>query len=72
MDSVFPLLVAGTADRHVVIYNLNNPSTPFKQLTSPLKWQTRTIACFPGGNGYGIGSIEGRVAIQYVEDKDAS
>ncbi|KAG0255372.1 hypothetical protein BGZ95_005780 [Linnemannia exigua] len=72
MDSVFPLLVAATADRHLVIYNLNNPSTPFKSMTSPLKWQTRTISCFPAGNGYGIGSIEGRVAIQYVEDKDSS
>ncbi|KAG0306372.1 hypothetical protein BGZ98_002490 [Dissophora globulifera] len=69
MDSVFPLLVAGTADRHVLIYNLNNPSVPFKTVPSPLKWQTRTISCFPAGNGYGIGSIEGRVAIQYVEEK---
>ncbi|KAG0257570.1 hypothetical protein BG011_003888 [Mortierella polycephala] len=72
MDSVFPLLVAGTADRHVLVYNLNNPATPFKAVTSPLKWQTRTISCFPNGKGYGIGSIEGRVAIQYVEDSDAS
>ncbi|KAF9348996.1 hypothetical protein BGX26_012648 [Mortierella sp. AD094] len=72
MDSVFPLLVAGTADRHVLIYNLNNPTTPFKTLTSPLKWQTRTISCFGNGAGYGIGSIEGRVAIQYVEDKDVA
>ncbi|KAF8938731.1 hypothetical protein BGZ58_000258 [Dissophora ornata] len=72
MDSIFPILVAGTADRQVVIYNLNNPTTPFKTLTSPLKLQTRTISCFPKGNGYGIGSIEGRVAMQYVEDKDQS
>ncbi|KAF9429745.1 hypothetical protein BGZ94_009644 [Podila epigama] len=72
MDSVFPLLVAGTADRHVYLYDLNNPTTPFKQQVSPLKWQTRTISCFPTGTGYGIGSIEGRVAIQYVEDKDSS
>jgi hypothetical protein len=35
---------------------------------SPLKMQTRTITCFPAkspaGNGYAIGSVEGRVAIQ--------
>ncbi|KAG0370724.1 Poly(A)+ RNA export protein [Gamsiella multidivaricata] len=72
MDSVFPILVAGTAERHVVVYNLNNPSTPFKALTSPLRWQTRTISCFPKGNGYGLGSIEGRCAMQYLEDKDAA
>ncbi|KAF9346683.1 Poly(A)+ RNA export protein rae1 [Mortierella sp. NVP85] len=72
MDSVFPLLVAGTADRHIIVYHLNNPNAPFKATTSPLKWQTRTVSCFNNGSGYAIGSIEGRVAIQYVDDKDAA
>ncbi|KAF9897818.1 hypothetical protein BX616_004935 [Lobosporangium transversale] len=73
MDSLFPILVAGTAERHVVVYNLYNLSKPFKALTSPLKWQTRTVSCFAGGDGsgygYGLGSIEGRVAIEYIEDQ---
>ena len=43
-----------------------------QSLQSPLKWQTRVIACFPAANGYAVGSVEGRVAIQYVEEKDAS
>jgi mRNA export factor len=30
MDLVSPLLVIGTAERHVVIYNIANPSTPYK------------------------------------------
>ena len=33
-------------------------------IDSPLKWQTRSIACFPSGDAYAVGSIEGRVAIQ--------
>ena len=33
---------------------------------SPLKWQTRVISCFPSGTGFAMGSVEGRVAIQYV------
>ncbi|KAF9975218.1 hypothetical protein BGZ73_001200 [Actinomortierella ambigua] len=70
MDAVGMLMVAGTAERHILIYNLNNPSQPFKTMQSPLKWQTRTISCFPNATGYAVGSIEGRVAIQYVEDKD--
>jgi mRNA export factor len=41
-------------------------------LTSPLKWQTRTVSCFADSKGFAIGSIEGRVGIQYVEDKDSS
>lgn len=70
MDVVNALMVVGTAERHVMIYNLNNPSVVFKQIISPLKWQTRVISCFPNGSGFAIGSIEGRVGIQYVEDKD--
>ncbi len=38
------------------------------QFLSPLRMQTRTISCFPDGTGYTIGSVEGRVAVQYVND----
>ncbi|KAH9945304.1 Poly(A)+ RNA export protein [Epithele typhae] len=72
MDVVYPLMVVGTAERHIQVFNLQNPTTPFKTLQSPLKWQTRVVACFPAANGFAVGSIEGRVAIQYVEEKDAS
>lgn len=68
MDVMRQVLVAATAERHMVIVNLANPGTIFKQVESPLKWQTRTVACFPDGTGYAIGSIEGRVGIQYVDD----
>ncbi len=70
MDATFPLMVVGTADKHVCVINLNNPGQIFKQLVSPLKWQTRCIGTFHNGSGYAIGSIEGRVGIQYIEDKD--
>jgi mRNA export factor len=29
-DVQYPLLVVGTAERHIQIYNLTNPSTPYK------------------------------------------
>jgi hypothetical protein len=48
LDVKHPLLVVGTADRHLLVFNLQNPSQPYKQLQSPLKWQTRCVACFPG------------------------
>lgn len=54
------------------MYNLTNPTTPYRTITSPLKWQTRVVSCFPAANGFAVGSIEGRVAIQYVEEKDTS
>ncbi|BGP12634.1 RNA export factor gle2 [Rhodosporidiobolus nylandii] len=72
MDCNFPLLVVGTAERHIQIYNLNNPTVPFKSITSPLKMQTRAIGCFPDGQGFALSSVEGRVAIQYVDDAQSS
>jgi len=68
-DVQYPLLVVGTAERHVQIFNLTNLTQPYKTITSPLKWQTRVVSCF--NNGFALGSIEGRVAIQFVDDKDS-
>lgn len=66
------LLVVGTADRYINIVNLSEPSKMYKTIQSPLKWQTRVVSCFTDAMGFAIGSIEGRCAIQYVEDKDSS
>mmetsp|Transcript_20944 Transcript_20944/g.45820 ORF Transcript_20944/g.45820 Transcript_20944/m.45820 type:complete len:353 (+) Transcript_20944:170-1228(+) len=71
MDVNHPLLVVGTADRNLHVYDLTKPQAPFKTLQSPLKWQTRCIACFPDKTGYLVGSIEGRVAVQHVDDQVA-
>ena len=30
LDVVFPLMVVGTAERHIQVFNLQNPTTPFK------------------------------------------
>ncbi|KAH9452402.1 hypothetical protein Pst134EA_015236 [Puccinia striiformis f. sp. tritici] len=72
MDTVFPLMVVGTAARKIHIYHLSNPAVEYKSLDSPLKWQTRCIACFNDAQGYAVGSVEGRVAIQHVEDKQTA
>ncbi|KAG0637664.1 WD40-repeat-containing domain protein [Tuber brumale] len=66
------LLVTGTAERYINVINLANPTTIFKTIQSPLKWQTRVVSCFPDASGFAVGSIEGRCAIQYVDDKNAS
>ena len=63
-----PLLVVATAERHIQVFNLANPQVVYKQLASPLKYQTRCISCFPDKTGYLLGSIEGRVAVHHVED----
>ena len=30
LDVVYPLMVVGTAERHIQIFNLSNPTTAFK------------------------------------------
>ncbi|KAK4219546.1 WD40-repeat-containing domain protein [Rhypophila decipiens] len=71
MDVKDNLLVVGTADRYINIINLaSDPTKFYKTIQSPLKWQTRVVSCFIDSTGFAIGSIEGRCAIQYVEDKD--
>ncbi|KAG2225976.1 hypothetical protein INT45_002442 [Circinella minor] len=70
MDAVGDLLVAATADRNIALVNLQNPTVIFKQVISPLKWQTRVVSCFIDSKGYAIGSIEGRVGIQYIDPAD--
>ncbi|KAH3685778.1 hypothetical protein WICPIJ_003241 [Wickerhamomyces pijperi] len=72
MDSSQKLLVVGTAERHICVIDLNNPQQISKQSMSPLKWQTRSITCYLEGNGYALGSIEGRCAFQYINDVEQS
>lgn len=72
MDARDSMLVTATAERIITVMDIRNPGAEFyKRHPSPLKWQTRVVSCFTDATGYAIGSIEGRCAIQYVEDKDA-
>ncbi|KAJ3003101.1 hypothetical protein HKX48_001951 [Thoreauomyces humboldtii] len=77
MDSHGPLLVIGTGgggpnDRQLLIFNTANLNAPFKQMQSPLKFQTKSLACIrttdPSQMGFCLGTIEGRIQIQYIDD----
>lgn len=69
MDINGDLLVVATAERNICIINLNNPMTIFKTIASPLKWQTRVVSCYHNGTGFAVGSIEGRVGLQWIDEK---
>jgi mRNA export factor len=71
MDVKDKLLVVATAERHVNVINLDDPGKIFKSMQSPLKHQTRAVSCFKEANGFMIGSIEGRCAFQYINEKDS-
>jgi cell cycle arrest protein BUB3 len=70
MDAQRHLLVVATSDRQVVAYDLRNFAQPLEQKESPLKYQTRCVAVFPDLRGYALGSIEGRVALEYFSDSE--
>jgi mRNA export factor len=69
MDVRGPYLVVGTADRKILTYNLGNNCALESMAESTLKYQTRCISIFPDQTGYAVGSIEGRVAIEYFNEQ---
>eukprot|EP00126_Sphaerothecum_destruens_P005400 Sdes_comp18747_c0_seq1m9112 len=74
-DVKYPLAVVGCADRNNVVIDLRNPTKEYKRLMSQLRFQTRCLSCFTpphGGisNGFAVGTIEGRVAIVHVDEKE--
>uniref|UniRef100_A0A182Q5A0 Mitotic checkpoint protein BUB3 n=1 Tax=Anopheles farauti TaxID=69004 RepID=A0A182Q5A0_9DIPT len=58
-------LVVATSDRKVLIWDLRHMSNYIERRESSLKYQTRTVRCFPNKEGYVMSSIEGRVALEY-------
>uniref|UniRef100_A0AC35TMT5 WD_REPEATS_REGION domain-containing protein n=1 Tax=Rhabditophanes sp. KR3021 TaxID=114890 RepID=A0AC35TMT5_9BILA len=75
-DVLFPMAVVGTSDRRIKVYNLENQPTEIADQESQLKFQTRSISIFKNKTmnnpaGFAIGSIEGRVGINYIEPATA-
>jgi mRNA export factor len=71
MDVKGPVLVAATADKKLTIFDLRKPTLPFRPaFDSPLKYQSRCVSIFPDQQGFAVGSIEGRVGIQHLLERD--
>jgi mRNA export factor len=67
MDVRDNLLVVATANRMMIAYDCSGQPREATRKESPLKFQSRCIACFPDCTGFAIGSIEGRVGIHYLQ-----
>ncbi|KHJ84164.1 nucleoporin GLE2 family protein [Oesophagostomum dentatum] len=67
MDVLGDKIVVGTRDRKIHLFDMRNLATPEQVRDSPLKYQTRAAAFFPTGDAFVVSSIEGRVAIEYVD-----
>ncbi|GJE91739.1 WD40 repeat-like protein [Phanerochaete sordida] len=70
MDVKYPWLVLGTADRHIQIYDLSNPTVVFNQSQSGLAMQTRVVSM--GDGVYAYGNVEGRVQLTWTSPSDPS
>lgn len=76
MDVSYPMAVVGTASRGLVVYQLEGTPSEFRKIDSPLKYQHRTVCIFKDKQnqptGFALGSIEGRVAIHYINPPNPS
>ena len=71
MDVKGQVLVVATADKKLCVFDLRKPTVPFRPpFESPLKFQSRCVSVFPNHEGFAVGSIEGRVGIQHMLEKD--
>mgnify|MGYP006094235281 CR=1 FL=1 len=68
MDSHKNMLCVGLSDGTLNFYNLNSPQQPWKTTKSALTDQLRTVGLWPDLQGYCVGSIEGRVAVELFQD----
>lgn len=66
MDAKARLLVMATAQKHIHLVDLHNPTSIYRTAQSPLKCQTKSVAAFPDGTGWATVSIEGRCGIEPV------
>ncbi|KAJ1453035.1 budding uninhibited by benzimidazoles 3 [Pelagophyceae sp. CCMP2097] len=64
-------VVFATAERHILVFDVRKLGQPLQHGESSLKHQTRCVECFPTGDGYAVGSIEGRVALEYFDESDS-
>ncbi|KAI4546685.1 hypothetical protein MG293_003240 [Ovis ammon polii] len=60
-------LIVGTAGHRVLVWVLRNMGYVQQRRESSLKYQTRCIRAFPNKQGYVLSSIEGRVAVEYLD-----
>jgi len=71
-DVKYPMAMVSCADKKLICLKLDNEPSEFQKIDSPMKFQHRCISIFKDKSqsnpvGFALGSIEGRVAIQYIQ-----
>lgn len=65
-------LVIATASGDVHLVDLRRPTVIARTVKSPLEYQTRAVGVAPGGRVWAAGSVEGRVAVNAVNQAEAT
>lgn len=69
VDAARNRVVVGTSGRRICVIDIRAHSAELiLDRESYLKYQTRTVSFFPDGNAIALGSIEGRVAVEYLDE----
>ncbi|KAJ1519677.1 hypothetical protein ONE63_004941 [Megalurothrips usitatus] len=72
----YPMAVVITAARNLIVYQLEGKPQEFNRGETNLKYQHRCVAIMRDKKnspiGYAVGSVEGRVAVQYVNPAQPS
>nr|ODN91049.1 cell cycle arrest protein BUB3 [Cryptococcus depauperatus CBS 7841] len=69
-------LLVSMAHRHVYVYNLAELASasdriiPSQERESALKFMTRSVATMADGKGWASGSLEGKIAVEYINPAD--
>lgn len=66
MDTQDHLVLVGMSDRLLSLYDLRQTAQPLMSRPSSLPYQTRSLALMPDLTCFAIGSIEGRVGVEYI------
>ena len=59
-------LVVGASDKKIHIFDYKQSLQRLEERESTLKYQLRSIAAMPDGNGYVYGTVEGRASWEYT------
>ena len=67
MDISARNVVVGCSKRKVAIFDVRKLDQVVQVSSSTLKHQTRVLRCMPDAAGYALGTVEGRIAIEYID-----
>lgn len=63
-------MIVAMSERSIWIYDTRSLKEPLQKRESSLKYQTRCVRSFPSGEGYVCTSIEGRVAVEFIDPSE--